>query len=83
MNLNILEEETNNNRKDGGEETPIEEDAGIGLRVTVHGDTTGQDPPDGTEFSEAQDLFRTQLNSAMRKLFGFLEIEYEASLTHR
>src|SRR6185503_17558041 len=35
------------------------------------------------EFNEAQEIFRAQINSALRKLFSFLEIDYESSMNHR
>ena len=35
------------------------------------------------EFNEAQELFRSQINSALRKLFSFLDIDYESSMNHR
>lgn len=36
-----------------------------------------------SEFSEAQELFRSQLITALKRLFAFLEIDYESSLNHR
>lgn len=35
------------------------------------------------ELTESQEVFRSQLNSAFKKLFSFLDIDYEHSMNHR
>jgi hypothetical protein len=76
-----LNYENNNNTEEGsggpsGEETPEAEEGQNSDNLLAVLDNA-------CEFSEAQELFRSQINSALRKLFSFLEIDYEASMSHR